>query len=112
MGDFDIKRLREQAGLSQAELAERVGVKTRTLGSWERGEREPDLMTAWMLADAMDCTIDELAGRPKPTGVEGYEFGDPHFERIERAYSELNRDSQMLLAEFAESFACDPRRRK
>lgn len=120
MGSFKIKEMRERAGITQQELADEIDVKTRTLGSWERGEREPDLMTAWALADTLKCSLDELAGRTEYYLVSFDENGrdepagdvDHHFERIRNAYEKMNRDSQMMLAEFAESFACDPRRRK
>ena len=40
----NLKKARQAAGLSQAELAERMGLNVRTYGSYERGER--DLSTA------------------------------------------------------------------
>jgi transcriptional regulator with XRE-family HTH domain len=36
-----LKRLREEAGLTQAALAERTGISLRTLHSWEQGRRVP-----------------------------------------------------------------------
>lgn len=36
-----LKRLRQQVGLSQAELATRVGVSRRTLQDWEAGLKTP-----------------------------------------------------------------------
>lgn len=43
---------RLQAGLEQAELAERVGVARATAGSWERDRTEPSVTAAkrWALA--------------------------------------------------------------
>lgn len=38
---FSIVRVREKAGLSQAEFAELLGVSVRTLQDWEQGKREP-----------------------------------------------------------------------
>lgn len=37
----DIRRMREARGLTQAELAARLGVGQRTVGNWERGETVP-----------------------------------------------------------------------
>ncbi len=53
----DIKAARNRAGLSQEELAARVGVTLRTIGNWERAstiprDREHVLRTA--LADHLD----------------------------------------------------------
>lgn len=36
-----IKAARQRAGLTQGELAQRVGVSLRTVGNWERGESNP-----------------------------------------------------------------------
>lgn len=38
-----LKALREGLGLTQQELAERVGVTKQALSAWERGEYEPTL---------------------------------------------------------------------
>ena len=38
MGDVTLKEIRLKRGLSQAELAERVGVEERTIRRWENGE--------------------------------------------------------------------------
>jgi transcriptional regulator with XRE-family HTH domain len=37
-----LKRRRESLGLTQDELAERLGVKTDTLSAWERGDGRPE----------------------------------------------------------------------
>lgn len=37
----EIRRARERAGLTQEELAEKVGVSLRTVGNWERGTSVP-----------------------------------------------------------------------
>ncbi|WP_346292421.1 helix-turn-helix transcriptional regulator [Sphaerothrix gracilis] len=36
-GVSPLKRLREQASLSQEELARRIGVSVKTISNWERG---------------------------------------------------------------------------
>ena len=37
-----IRQLRDQAGWTQVELAERLGVTANTVARWERGEVSPD----------------------------------------------------------------------
>lgn len=39
---FDVKKLREENGLTQRELAEKCGVTLRTVQNWERGKTIPD----------------------------------------------------------------------
>jgi len=59
----NLKALRERAGLTQAELAGAAGVPLGTLRCWEQATRGPLLAAAARLADALGCTLDELAGR-------------------------------------------------
>jgi Predicted transcriptional regulator len=47
-----LKRRRESLGLTQDELAERLGVPTDTLSAWERGDGRPE--ADGMLGLAMD----------------------------------------------------------
>jgi transcriptional regulator with XRE-family HTH domain len=56
-----LKRRRESLGMTQDELAERLGVPTDTLSAWERGDARPD--AGGMLELAMDqlellCVMD------------------------------------------------------
>ena len=47
-----IRKAREAAGLTQAQLAEAVGVATSTLGSWEQaGKNEPPLSKILLIAE-------------------------------------------------------------
>src|SRR4051795_12641854 len=59
-----IKRLRQEAGLSQAGLAAAAGVHTRQITRYESGEQQPALGVAHRLAVALGVTLDELAGVP------------------------------------------------
>lgn len=42
MSDIDIKALRKQLGITQAELAKKLGVHARTVQNWESGTLIPD----------------------------------------------------------------------
>lgn len=52
----DLKELRKRRGLSQAQLAERVGVEQPTVQRWEKGTRLPDLEKLEGLAKALGTT--------------------------------------------------------
>jgi DNA-binding XRE family transcriptional regulator len=57
-------RRRQAAGLSQAELARRAGVRPETLNRIERGRTTPDFATVRKLAVAMDAADrDRIDGR-------------------------------------------------
>jgi transcriptional regulator with XRE-family HTH domain len=57
------KALREAAGLSQSQLARASGVPLRSYQQWEQGRRTPLFDAAVKIADALDVSLDELAGR-------------------------------------------------
>lgn len=55
-----LRRRRVSAGLSQNELAARVGVSYQAVGKWERGDGYPAAALLPLLANALSCTIDDL----------------------------------------------------
>ena len=52
--------LRVEKGLSQAELAKRIGVSTSAVGMYEQGRREPSLVLLVCLAQELGVTTDYL----------------------------------------------------
>lgn len=59
----NIKRLREEHGLSQSELADQLGVRPPSVWKLERGLQNPAYSTLVKLADIFGCTMDEVMGR-------------------------------------------------
>jgi transcriptional regulator with XRE-family HTH domain len=55
-----IKTMRKRAGLTQRQLAERLGVTHNTVSRWETGERMPRNLRA--LCTALECTLTDLLG--------------------------------------------------
>ena len=55
-----IMDLRKKSGLSQEELAEKVGVARQTISKWELGETSPDLKQAKELSKIFNVSLDEL----------------------------------------------------
>lgn len=61
MGYLDqLQALRKQRGLSQAKLAEMVGVEQPTIQRWESGKRVPDLESLQTLADVLGVSPGSL----------------------------------------------------
>ncbi|WP_243093240.1 helix-turn-helix transcriptional regulator [Pseudoflavonifractor sp. AF19-9AC] len=61
--------LRTQLGLSQEDLAEKLGVSRQSVSKWETGQSVPDLDKLIKLADLFGISVDELVRegeRPKP----------------------------------------------
>ena len=57
-----IRELRQARGLSQARVAEDVGVSKPAVCKWETGVSVPRTELLPMLARVLDCSIDELFG--------------------------------------------------
>lgn len=55
-----ILELRKKNGLSQEELAEKVGVARQTISKWELGETSPDLKQSKELSKIFNVSLDEL----------------------------------------------------
>ena len=72
MSDIDIKALRKQLGLTQEELAKRLGVHARTVQNWESGTLIPDSKRKLLRL----FTNTELKTEQKHYGGEGNEQSD------------------------------------
>ena len=55
-----IMELRKKKGLSQEDLAEKVGVARQTISKWELGETSPDLKQAREISKIFNVSLDEL----------------------------------------------------
>ena len=55
-----ITAARMAAGMTQAQLAQAIGVKPQQIGNWERGLRNPKLDALQKMADALGCDLSDL----------------------------------------------------
>ena len=60
-----ILELRNKAGLSQEELAEKVYVTRQAVSRWENGETTPNIETLKLLSQLFDVSINTLLGSPR-----------------------------------------------
>ncbi len=56
-----IKQARKTRGLSQTDLARRIGVSQPAIANWESGVHDPRRLTLAKLADALEAPLDWLA---------------------------------------------------
>ncbi|MBQ9004083.1 MAG: helix-turn-helix transcriptional regulator [Eggerthellaceae bacterium] len=63
-----MKEIRVARNLKQEEVASLAGMPVRRYGSYERGERVISLVDAAIIADVLECSLDELVGREWPRG--------------------------------------------
>lgn len=68
----NIVRLRKAAGLTQAEVAEKLNYSDKAVSKWERGESMPDVATMVQLSTLFGVTLNDLVGQtsraPEETG--------------------------------------------
>ena len=55
-----VAALRREKGMTQAELAEKMGVTDKAVSKWERDLSFPDVNTLPKLAELFGVTVDEL----------------------------------------------------
>ena len=57
-----LKEARINAGLTQSQLAKKIGVAKSTYCNWEQGTREPNVLKLKAIAKALGVTSDYLLG--------------------------------------------------
>ncbi|MBE6617856.1 MAG: helix-turn-helix transcriptional regulator [Ruminococcaceae bacterium] len=57
-----IKRMRKGRGITQRELAEKLGITAQAVSKWERGDACPDIFLLPALAAVFGVTTDEILG--------------------------------------------------
>lgn len=56
----NLRRLRTEAGLTQQQMADKVGIPYRSWQNWENGSREPRIAALKTIAKALGVSVDEL----------------------------------------------------
>jgi len=58
----NLKRLRARKYLTQRQLAEKAGISPDTIAKLETNRTEPRYITLFRLAEALECTPDDITG--------------------------------------------------
>lgn len=98
-----LKQLRKQRDLSQAQLAEAVGVHQNHIGRYERGESQPSADALRRLADALGVSTDYLIeGTSDEAAKARFEDRDllRQFQEVER----LPDSDKALVKSFLDAF--------
>jgi transcriptional regulator with XRE-family HTH domain len=97
-----LAELREAAGLTQQQLAEKLGVQQSNIAFWERWDKPPRGEVLPKLAEALSVSTDALLGvtppKPKKQAAKG------RLQLVFEAASKLPRRQQEKVAEFVEAF--------
>lgn len=100
-----LQRIRKEKGFKSAKaFAEHIGMSKNTYTNYEQGTRPLSLETAWEFADALECTLDELAGREWPRPA----FADPGQEALNAYFESMNSAGRGALVESARLMSGSP----
>lgn len=90
-----LRYLRKKKGLTQRELADKIGVSYSTIGNYESGIRTPDSAIEELLAQYFDVSIDYLRGR-----IEGAELSRVEYDKAKfHLYYSDTEESPMYVSE-------------
>lgn len=56
----NIRQMRENKGMTQGQLAEKVGVSLDTISRYETGKRDPKATELRLMAEVLNCSVDNL----------------------------------------------------
>ena len=103
----NIKRLREQQGLSIRKLAARIGMSHNTLACYEREAIMPSLDTGYRLAEYFDVPLEYLVKGEKVNS----DFCDPNLLSLFREVDEMPLKDRDIVKEFLSRFVKNKRER-
>lgn len=64
-GNSPIAQRRIALGMTQQQLAEAIGSTQQMIAKWEMCKRDPRISSLLRLADALNCTVDDLIQKNK-----------------------------------------------
>ena len=99
-----VKKKREQARISQNQLAKAAGISQAALSKIESEEKNPSVETVYLLAAGLDCTVSELLGE-KPEGVT---FLSDRQRQLLEVFQQLNDNGKDFLLSQAQSILQQP----
>lgn len=100
-----LQRIRKDRGFKSAKaFADSIGMSARTYTNYEQGVTSLTLEKAWEFADALECTLDELAGREWPRPA----FADPGQEALNAYFESMNSAGRGALVESARLMSGSP----
>lgn len=87
-----LKSAREHVGLTQAQVALKLGKRQQVIGNWETGYAQPDANTLFVLCDMYGISIDDTFGGGRHVKVTTAEMD------IIRKYRALDAHGQKAIA--------------
>lgn len=92
--NIKLKQLREKRGLSQAEVAQEIGISRQMYNKYERGDTEPSLSVIRSLCTLYDISYEDLLGKENSSGE--MEVASPTVAYKSPAYGTENYYAKIL----------------
>ena len=96
-----LKSLRKAAGITQQELADKLGVHLQTVSKWERGISEPDIALLGELSSVLDISLEKLLDCKEGEVVYSGKFSVRNLSAMIYACRSAAGESQERLGELA-----------
>ena len=114
MTDFHerLRQLRTARKLTQTRVAELLGVSPRVYTRWENGDATPLFATLVKIADILDVSLDELAGRKETDANSAAAIHNPELHRLYKKVNQLSDEDQKALIILLDSLVKRSRVRK
>lgn len=88
-----LKEIRKKAGVTQTSLAKELGVDTKTVGNWERGETIPNALQVWACAVALGTDPNSVLGWYEEHPRDALPADEAH-RQIVSAYDSLSEEGR------------------
>ena len=94
----NIKNLRKSKGISQEELAIKLGVVRQTVSKWEKGLSVPDSEMLIRLAEELDTTVNVLLGETvSPNDITEIQMLAAKLELLNEQIAKRNKNRRVIL---------------
>ncbi len=102
-----IKEFRKAAGMTQQELAQKIGVTNSAIGHYERGIRKVEQDKLSIIAEVFGTSIDEILGVRKPIITETKKalHGNSRAAQMKEVFEKLNPTDQRAVLKMAKSLS-------
>lgn len=92
----NLQTARKKAGFKSAKaFAAHMGFNPNTYTDYEQGRIGLSFETAWEIADALECTLDELGGRDAPCDAPA--FADPYQAELNACYEASTAEGRSVI---------------
>ena len=103
----NLKKLREEAGITQKGLADAIGVSQQSINKYENHNIEPDIETLMRIARFFNTSVDYVVGntdiRRRIEVVYSYELNDAE-SRILEGYRKLSQKQKQSIDFIIENY--------